>query len=242
MIHDDRHIQENIGYARKVLAWLVHLFTACGAAAGILALERAIAGDFPIMFAWLGLALLIDGVDGTLARAAKVHKNAPEIDGDLLDLVVDYLTYVIVPVVALWKAQLMPVWLGAPVLLAVVVTSALYFADRRMKTSDHWFRGFPALWNVAAVYLLAFPMAGWLVAAIIALLMAMMFAPVVFVHPMRVTQWRSLTMGAGAAWLVCAALITADGMRAPTIARWGLCLAGLYFLLLPALRRKGPVA
>lgn len=227
---------------RRFQAWLVHVFTAFGAAAGLLALERASAADFPLMFAWLGLALLIDGVDGTLARAANVHQHAPQIDGDILDLVVDYLTYVIVPVVALCKAQLMPSWLGAPVLLAVAVASALYFADRRMKTADHWFRGFPALWNVAAFYLLAFAVNGWVAAAIMVVLTALMFAPVVFVHPMRVAQWRSVTLGAGALWLVCAALIAADGMQGPALARWALLLAGLYFLALPLLRGKGPVA
>ena len=107
----------------------------------------------PICFAWLGLALFIDGVDGTLARFAKVSETAATIDGAILDLVVDFLTYVLVPVVALWRSDLMPstvaFWIG----LVVVIASALYFADTRMKTNDYWFRGFPAIWNVFAFYL-----------------------------------------------------------------------------------------
>ena len=110
-------------------------------------------GISPICFAWLGLALFIDGIDGTLARAAKVHETAAAIDGVVLDLVVDFLTYVLVPVVALWRSDLMPTeasfWIG----LVVMIASALYFADTRMKTDDLWFRGFPATWNILALYL-----------------------------------------------------------------------------------------
>src|SRR5277367_2277754 len=131
----------------------VHLFTASGGAVAVLALYAAIERNFAACFAWLGLALFIDGVDGTLARAARVQVTAGAIDGVVLDLVVDFLTYVLVPIVALWRSDLMSAraafWLG----LLVVFASALYFADTRMKTTDYWFRGFPALWNVLALYL-----------------------------------------------------------------------------------------
>ena len=138
---------------RRAAAFSVHLFTASGGAVALLALYAAIERDFPKCFAWLGLALFIDGVDGTLARFAKVTEIASAIDGVILDLVVDFLTYVLVPVVAIWRSDLMPpdvaFWLG----LLVTFASALYFADSRMKTGDYWFRGFPALWNVVALYL-----------------------------------------------------------------------------------------
>ena len=108
---------------------------------------------FPHVSRWLGVALFIDGVDGTLARVARVTEVASAIDGVVLDLVVDFLTYVLVPVVAIWRSDLMSpsaaFWLG----LLVTFASALYFADTRMKPSDYWFRGFPALWNVVAFYL-----------------------------------------------------------------------------------------
>ena len=131
----------------------VHLFTASGGAVALLALYAAIERDFAACFAWLGLALFIDGIDGTLARAARVQITAATIDGAVLDLVVDFLTYVVVPVVAFWRSDLMPTeasfWIG----LVVTIASALYFADTRMKTDDFWFRGFPATWNVVVLYL-----------------------------------------------------------------------------------------
>ncbi len=139
--------------AARAAGFSVHLFTACGAAVAVLALYAAIERNFPACFAWLGLALFIDGIDGTLARAAKVKVTAASIDGAILDLVIDFLTYVLVPVVALWRSDLMPTqasfWIG----LVVTIASALYFADTRMKTEDFWFRGFPATWNILVLYL-----------------------------------------------------------------------------------------
>src|SRR5271170_1582483 len=172
----------------------VHLFTASGGAVAVLALYAAIERDFSACFGWLGLALFIDGIDGTLARAARVTETAATIDGAVLDLVVDFLTYVLVPVVALWRSDLMPTpvsfWMG----LVVTIASALYFADTRMKTGDHWFRGFPALWNVFVLYLFVLR-APWQVnAALTVAPTAMMFAPVVFVHPLRVMKFRALTI------------------------------------------------
>ena len=126
----------------RAAGFSVHLFTASGGAVAVLALYAAIERNFAICFAWLGLALFIDGIDGTLARAAKVQITAATIDGTVLDLVVDFLTYVLVPVIALWRSDLMPTqasfWIG----LVVTIASALYFADTRMKTDDLWFRGF----------------------------------------------------------------------------------------------------
>jgi len=221
----------------KLAALGVHVFTASGAAIGLLALERAVAGDFPVMFAWLALALFVDGIDGTLARMANVRVNAPWVDGEILDLVVDFLTYVVVPAAAIWKAGLMPPVLGAVALLSLVTASALYFADKRMKTADHWFRGFPAIWNVVALYLLVFPLPGLVVFAVIVVLTILMFVPIVFVHPMRVEQGRVFTHAVGAVWCVCAALAVYDGMRGPWLARAGLLITGLYFVLLPLARR-----
>ena len=94
--------------ARRVAAFAVHLFTASGVVVAMLALNAAIERDFPLCFAWLGAALFIDGIDGTLARAAGVREIASAIDGVVLDLVVDFLTYVVTPVVAIWRSDLMP--------------------------------------------------------------------------------------------------------------------------------------
>src|SRR6201993_436403 len=191
----------------------VHLFTASGGAVAVLALYAAIERHFAICFAWLGLALFIDGVDGTLARAARVHETAATIDGVVLDLVIDFLTYVVVPVVALWRSDLMPTeasfWIG----LIVTIASALYFADTRMKTDDLWFRGFPATWNIVVFYLFVLR-PPWVVSATILLgAAALMFTPIVFVHPLRVVRMRGLTIAMMLSWFALAATAVVENLR-----------------------------
>ncbi|MGO9769878.1 MAG: CDP-alcohol phosphatidyltransferase family protein, partial [Roseiarcus sp.] len=191
---------------RRAAGFSVHVFTASGGAVALLALYAAIERNFPACFAWLGLALFIDGIDGTLARAARVTETAATIDGAILDLVVDFLTYVLVPVVALWRSDLMPTsvafWMG----LIVTIASALYFADSRMKTDDLWFRGFPATWNIIVLYLFVLR-PPWVVSAFILIsAAALMFTPIVFVHPLRVVRLRGLTIAMTVAWFALAAI------------------------------------
>ncbi len=220
----------------KAAGFSVHLFTASGGAVAVLALYAAIERHFAISFAWLGLALFIDGIDGTLARAAKVHETAATIDGVVLDLVIDFLTYVLVPVVALWRSDLMPTeasfWIG----LVVVIASALYFADTRMKTDDLWFRGFPATWNILVLYLFVLR-PPWMVSAAVLLgATALMFAPIVSVHPMRVAKLRVATIAVTVAWFAFAALAVVFDLAPPLWVTAGLVVTALYFLALPLLR------
>ncbi len=222
---------------RRVAGFSVHVFTASGGAVALLALDAAIERKFAICFAWLGLALFIDGVDGTLARFARVTETAATIDGAILDLVVDFLTYVLVPVVALWRSDLMPqpiaFWIG----LVVVIASALYFADTRMKTNDYWFRGFPAIWNVFAFYLFLFRWPWPVNAALTLAATAALFAPIVFVHPLRVIRLRRLTIAATIAWFAFAAVAIVEGLAPPLWTKLGLAALAIYFLLLPLARR-----
>jgi phosphatidylcholine synthase len=216
----------------------VHLFTASGGAVAVLALYAAIERNFPACFAWLGLALFIDGIDGTLARAARVQVTAASIDGTVLDLVIDFLTYVLVPVVALWRSELMPTeasfWIG----LVVTIASALYFADTRMKTDDLWFRGFPAAWNLIVFYLFVLR-PHWVVSAVILLgATALMFTPIVFVHPLRVVRLRAPTIAITFAWFVLAAAAIVEKLAPPPWISWGLIATAAYFLALPLLRHS----
>src|ERR1700691_3084391 len=167
-------------------AFAVHVFTALGAACAFMALIAAVRADWPIMFVWLGIAVIIDGIDGTFARRLRVAELLPRWSGDLLDFVVDYTTYVFVPAYAMVASGLLPASLALALGLIVTVTGALYFADRRMKTTDSYFRGFPALWNVVAFYLFVLKPAPWLAAGAIVALAAATFAPIHFVHPVRV--------------------------------------------------------
>jgi phosphatidylcholine synthase len=223
---------------RRAAAFSVHILTASGGAVAVLALYAAIERNFTSMFAWLGLAIFIDGVDGTLARAARVTEVAATIDGAVLDLVVDFLGYVLVPVVAIWRSDLMPTPLAFWIGLAVIVASALYFADTRMKTADNWFRGFPALWNVLALYLFVFQLPSLLNAAILILAAALMFAPIVFVHPMRVEKLRMPTLAATLLWCLCAALSVWDGLAPGLLVKVGLIATALYFFALPLQRHS----
>jgi phosphatidylcholine synthase len=223
---------------QRAAGFSVHMFTASGGAVALLALYAAIERDFSACFAWLGLALFIDGIDGTLARAARVTETAAAIDGVVLDLVVDFLTYVLVPVVALWRSDLMPTpvafWIG----LIVTIASALYFADTRMKTKDNWFRGFPALWNVFVLFLFVLRLP-WLVnAAALLGATAMMFAPVVFVHPLRVVKLRYVTIGVTVAWFALASVAILEHLDADLGVKLGFIAAALYFLALPFLRHS----
>jgi phosphatidylcholine synthase len=225
-------------WAPRAAAFLVHVLTACGAGLAFIALLAAIDGNFAGMFAWLGLALFIDAIDGTLARAANVSERADQIDGVLLDLVVDFLTYVVVPMVALWRSRLLPPPAALATCVVVTIASGLYFADRRMKTRDFWFRGFPAVWNVVALYLFVFRPPSWINVVILLVATAMMFAPVAFVHPLRVQRLKGLTIALTSVWLVSAAFAVADGLDGGPIARGGLIASALYFLALPFARRS----
>lgn len=224
--------------ARRAAAMAVHLFTASGVIVALLALKAAIDQNFPACFAWLGAALFIDGVDGTLARAARVHEVASAIDGVVLDLVVDFLTYVVTPVVAIWRSDLIPepygFWLG----VLVAFASALYFSDTRMKTGDYWFRGFPAIWNVAAMYFFVLRPPAIVTAAVMLLGSAAMFAPVVFVHPLRVKKLRALTIAASLAFFGCSAAAIWEGLEASLVVKLGFIAIAIYFLSLPLLRHS----
>ena len=173
----------------RVAAWAVHLFSATGAILALLALIAVSRHQWAEAMYWLFAALVVDGLDGTFARAARVREITPGIDGEVLDLVIDYLNYVFVPTMFMWEAGLLPKPV-ALALAALIQFSSLYiFARRDMKTDDGYFRGFPALWNIVALYLFAagFPqdIAGLIVAALVLLT----FAPVHFVHPFRVRDY-----------------------------------------------------
>ena len=230
-------ISQNMKLAKAMAGFAVHAFTASGAAVALLALNSAYQGEFPACFAWLGVALFIDGVDGSLARAARVRETAPIIDGATLDLVVDYLTYVLAPMVALARSDLLPDGAGLYLAGAVAVASALYFSDTRMKTRDNWFRGFPALWNVAALYLFVLRLPQMLNAVILCGLTVMMFAPVVFVHPMRVVRLRTLTLVMTMAWFALAGYAINANFQPETWVRFAFVAVAVYFLALPFTRK-----
>lgn len=196
-------------------AFAVHAFTASGAVLGLLALQAASDRRFGAVFLWLGLALVVDGIDGTIARKVGVAERLPRYSGEILDLVVDYLTYVVVPAYVLVVVGIVPAVLVWPLAAAVLVSSAFYFADTAMKTPDGGFRGFPAIWNVAVFLLLVFGLPPFANAGIIAGLVAATFAPFVFVHPFRVVRFRPVTIAVLSLWMLAASLSVAAGLAPP---------------------------
>lgn len=227
---------------RQTLAFAVHVFTATGAVLGLLALIAAVEGNWARMFAWLGAALFVDGIDGSIARRVRVMEVLPRWSGETLDLVVDYLTYVLVPAFAVAMGGLMPTWLAVPASAAILLTSALYFADTNMKTEDKYFQGFPAVWNLVVFYFFLVPMNGYVIAAIIAVLSFATFLPIKFVHPFRVVRLRWLTILLLGLWGVLSVVAVLDGLRPPVWVSIGLCAVALYFLLFGLVPQRRPRA
>ena len=227
----------------RVFAWLVHAMTASGAVFAFLALLAIEQRDWRLALLWLAAALLVDAFDGTLARWAHVKTRAPRIDGDSLDLIIDYLNYVFVPTVLIWRAELVPAML-APWLAAAILISALYnFTRRDMKTEDNYFRGFPALWNVVAFYLFVARPGLDAGAVLVVALAALTFTSVPFVHPFRVRDYGRWLPVLALAWAAATlALLWPDwsaGTR--TALSWASAALGLLLIALGLLRGvRGP--
>jgi phosphatidylcholine synthase len=213
---------------RTVGQFSVHVLTAAGAACALLALMAAVAGQWAMMFAWLGLALIVDAADGPLARRLDLARTMPRWSGETLDLVVDFTTYVFVPAYAIVAGGVLPAWSAAVVGVCIVMSGALYFADRAMKTPDNYFRGFPALWNVAAFYLLLIRPAPLLALAFVAVLVAATFVPFPFIHPMRVRRNRAFNIALLGLWSVLALAAVILDLKPPVWVAAALCAIGLY--------------
>jgi phosphatidylcholine synthase len=214
----------------RLAAFSVHVFTALGAGVALIALLEAVREHWAAMFAWLGLALVIDGLDGPMARRLDVIRVQPDWSGEVLDLVVDFVTYVFVPAYAIAASGLLLPFTSQLLGAGIVVTSALYFADRRMKTPDNHFRGFPALWNAAAFYLFLLHPSPVLASFGVAGLIVLTFAPLHVIHPVRVARLRGFNLALMVIWAVLAivALVRNFDVAAPVSV--GLCAIALYIV------------
>jgi phosphatidylcholine synthase len=218
--------------------FFVHIVTASGVAWALLALQAAVNRDWPTMFFWLGVALAVDAIDGPLARRFSIAQVMPRWSGVTLDLVVDYANYVFVPAYAIARSGLLPDVLAMPAGAAIVVTGALYFADSNMKTADNYFRGFPALWNAAAFYLVLLSPQPWLSASAVTALLIATFLPFAFVHPLRVKRGRGITIAALIAWAILGLAALWYDMRPGPWVTVPLCAIALYMLTVGLFRRK----
>ena len=212
-------------------ALLVHLFTATGAVFAMLAMLAASEAKWNLMFLWLIIAFAVDGVDGPLARHYNVKENSPRFDGVLLDLIIDYLTYVFIPAFALFKSGLLPGWTGWFAIIIITFASAVYFCDKKMKTNDNSFSGFPGCWNMVVIVLFALSPNFWFILTLVTLIAISMFLPLKFIHPIRTRKWRFLTLSIALSWIFFAVWAALVDFHSESWAHWGLFLTSAYLLL-----------
>jgi phosphatidylcholine synthase len=218
----------SVSPAMRAAAFFVHIFTALGAGIALIALLEAVREHWAAMFAWLGAALVVDALDGPIARRLDVVRVVPNWSGEVLDLVVDFVTYVFVPAYAITASGLL-LPLAAPLLgVGIAVSGALYFADRRMKADDNHFRGFPALWNAAAFYLFLLRWPPALSSLVVAILIVLTFVPFHVLHPIRVVRLRSLTLSLLALWALLAMYTLASDFDVGAPVTIALCAIAAY--------------
>ncbi|WP_103334014.1 CDP-alcohol phosphatidyltransferase family protein [Pseudotabrizicola formosa] len=206
----------------------VHLLTATGAVLSMFAMLAAVEENWSLMFLWLVVALIVDGIDGPLARRYDVEQNWPTYDGVLMDLIIDFMTYVFIPAYALFKSGLLPGWTGWIAIIVIVYGSVIYFADTRMKTKDKSFAGFPACWNMVVLVLFAVAPGTALVLAIVIALTVAMFCNLKFIHPVRTKRWRSVSLPMSLLWVVFAGWAAFVDFHPASWAHWGLVITSLY--------------
>lgn len=209
------------------LSALVHLFTALGAVCALFATQAILAGDAGRVFTWLAIALVIDAVDGTFARAVHVSERLPRFSGERLDLVIDYVTYVFVPVLALLQWRYLDGTFGVLLAAGILLSSLFHFSDLESKAKDNCFVGFPAIWNIFAFYVFALDPARSVVELAVAVAVAATFIPMPWVHPLRVVALRPLTMGVTA---LAGSATLASGFPAVTVWQAALIAAAVYYI------------
>jgi len=218
--------------SRRVRAASVHVLTAIGAVLALLALRAAHQADWQMMFVWLGIALLVDAVDGPLARAFDVKAVLPRFSGERLDLIVDYLTYVAIPAFVLTETDLLPELSRLPAAIAILLSGLFHVSDTGSKTEEGYFVGFPAIWNIVLLYLfvLGLPPLGALV--LVASLVGLTFVPILCVHPFRVIRLRIVTALVALLWAIAAALAIANPFPSASWVQVTLLAAAVYFATL----------
>lgn len=215
---------------KRSSAFVIHIFTALGAGFALLALLEAVRAHWALMFGWLGVALVVDALDGPLARRFEVAELLPNWSGETLDLVVDFTTYVFVPAYAIAAGGLVPAALAPMLGIAVAVSGALYFADRRMKTADNHFRGFPTLWNAAAFYLFLLRPPSLIATLAVTALVIATFLPIHVIHPVRVQRLRTLNLASVVLWGLLALLTLWNNFEVGWPVKAALCAIAAYII------------
>ncbi len=220
----------------RLAAFGVHVFTALGAIVGFQALIMAAAHRWEAAFAWLGVALVVDTVDGPLARRLDVTERLPRFSGERLDLITDYLTYVVVPAYIIYEAGLVPLQLASVTAAVILLASLFHFTDRQSKTEDGFFVGFPAVWNIVALYLMIFEIAPWPSFALLMILALLTFFPLKWIHPIRVKRLRLFTLAVMAIWAAALLFALRQGLPGSFAVQLIVALSTAYLLAVGLLR------
>ncbi len=223
--------------AQRLAAWSVHAFTLTGLVWACLAIVAMSHGHFLAMWGWLGVALVVDGLDGTLARKFRVKEVIPWFDGTTLDNVVDYLTWTFIPAVFMYLHIRLGSWIIAGILLLLVCVSSMFcYCNLKAKSSEYFFVGFPAAWNVVVLYLYLLGLPAWLNAIVVVVMSVLTLVPIQFVHPFRVKKGMAVNIPVTVVWLVCTIWMTVIAPAKPVILMIVWWAAGLYFLGVGAVR------
>ncbi len=224
---------------KRIAAALVHLLTASGVLCSLLALVAIADHQIAIAFLWLALALFIDAIDGPLARRVDTRRNMARFSGERLDLIVDYLNYVVLPALMLISVPLIEGQQGILAAALVLLSSLYHFSDLESKTADGYFVGFPALWNLVVFYFLAFGIGGMPAFIVIIAFVLLTFVPIRWLHPVRVVKYRWLTALVVTIWSGVAVSIILNGFAAGVFEKMVLVVAALYLVLLGLNRTIG---
>jgi phosphatidylcholine synthase len=213
-------------------AWAVHAYTALGAVCGFLAAQAVFDANWRVAFLWLFAAVVIDSSDGWLARLADVQRRLPRFSGAKLDDIVDYLTYVFVPALIVWRADLVPAGWSVLVAAAMLLSSAYGFVNADAKTPDHFFTGFPSYWNIIVLYLMVFGLPPLYNAIILYALAALVFVRIGYVYPTRTAAWRSVTLILCGLWGVLMLFLVLRLPNPPRAAAWLSLVFPVYYVAL----------
>lgn len=218
-------------------AWLVHIFTMTGLALATLATLALIEGRIDFMWLYLGLAMLIDGVDGTLARKARVKEVLPWFDGGILDILIDYITWTFIPAIFMYiHLPMGPKPLAGILIVLVLTSSTLCYANEHWKSVDYYFYGFPAAWNIVAVILYILQLSAPSNIAIVSLFIVLTIVPSYWTHPFRVKRFMAVNIAAILIWIITTAILIAEFPQRPLAAWIIFWVSGCWFMLSCAIR------
>lgn len=241
-----RKLTDRIPRPKKKVTWpqarafSVHLLTASGSFLAFLSLVAAAEKQWTAMFLWLGLALFVDGIDGPIARKLDVKEVLPTWSGELLDNIIDYVTYVLIPAFALYQSGFMGEGLSFLSAAIIVVSSAIYYADTGMKTKENFFKGFPVVWNMVVFTLFVIAPGEWVSFAVVVIAAMLSFVPVNFLHPVRVKRLRPLNLGIFLVWCAMAVIALVQDMQASPIVQIGVGATGIYLFCIGGVMQLFP--